>query len=128
MENISKEQVISIFLFGDFKINLLHYNEHNQIYEYLDSLASNSFLLLILQTNRITSHYNTFIDKNASNAIDSDIISGNLTAIIFDHLPPFALIPNIFDNISDNKSNVYERDWLKLDPKMFFLDNLSVDW
>ena len=48
LENISKEQK-SIFLLGDFNVNLLNYNEHNQANEVLDSLASNSFIPLILQ-------------------------------------------------------------------------------
>ena len=60
LENIFKEQK-SIFLLGDFNVNLLNYNEHNQTNEFLDSLASNSFIPLILQPNRITSHSNTLI-------------------------------------------------------------------
>ena len=42
LENISKEQK-SVFLFGDFNLNLLNYNEHNQTNKFLDSLAFNSF-------------------------------------------------------------------------------------
>ena len=48
LENISKKQK-SVFLLGDFNVNLLNYNEHNQTNEFLDSLASNSFIPLILQ-------------------------------------------------------------------------------
>ena len=40
LENISKEQK-PIFLLGDFNVNLLNYNEHNQTNRFLDSLASN---------------------------------------------------------------------------------------
>ena len=43
LQNISKEQK-SVFLLGDFNVNLLNYNEHNQTNEFLDSLASNSFI------------------------------------------------------------------------------------
>ena len=43
LENASKEQK-SIFLLGDFDVNLLDYNEHNEINEFLDSLTSNSFI------------------------------------------------------------------------------------
>ena len=91
LENISKEQK-SIFLLGDFNVNLLNYNEHNQTNEFLDSLASNSFIPLILQPTRITSHSNTLIDNIFSNVIDPDIISGNLTATISEHLPQFSII------------------------------------
>ena len=114
LENISKEQK-SIFILGDFNVNLLNYNEHNQTNEFLDSLAANSFIPLILQPTRITSHSNTLIDNIFSNVIDPDIISGNLTATISDHLPQFAIIPNMFGNILGNKSNIYERDWSKFD-------------
>ena len=109
LENISKEQK-SIFLLGDFNVDLLNYNEHIQTNKFLDSLAFNSFIPLVLQPTRITSHSNTLIDNVFSNVIDPDIMSGNLTAPISDHLPQFAIIPNMFGNISDNKSNIYERD------------------
>ena len=127
LENISKEQK-SIFLLGDFNVNLLNYNEHNQTNEFLDSLASNSFIPLILQPTRITSHSTTLIHNIFSNVIDPDIISGNLTATISDHLPQFAIIPNMFGNISGNKSKIYERDWSNFDPENFILDYFSVDW
>ena len=127
LENISKEQK-SIFLLGYFKVNLLNYNEHNLTNEFLDSLASNSFIPLILQPNRITSHSTILIDNIFSNVIDPEIISGNLTATISDHLPQFAIIPNMFGNISGNKSKIYERDWSKFDRENFILDYFSADW
>ena len=55
-------------------------------------------------------------------------MSGNLTAAIFDHLPQFSIILNMFGNISGNRSNIYERDWSKFDPKNFILGYFSVDW
>ena len=71
LENICKEQK-SVFLL----------NEHNQTNEFLDSLASNSFIPLVLQPTRITSHCNTLIDNIFSNVIGQDIISGDMTATI----------------------------------------------
>ena len=127
LENISKEQK-SVFLHGDFNVNLLNYNEHTQTNESLDSLASNSFIPLVLQPTRITSHSTTLIDNTFSNVINPDIISGNLTATVSDHLPQFSIIPNMFGNISGNKSNIYERDWSKFDRENFILDYFSVDW
>ena len=127
LENISKEKK-SIFLLEDFNVNLLNYNEHNQTNEFLDSLASNSSIPLILQPARITSHSNALIDNLFSNVIDPEMISGNLTATISDHLPQFAIIPNMFGNTSGNKSNIYERNWSKFDRENFILDYFSVDW
>ena len=54
-----------------------------------------------------------------------------MTATISNHLSHFAILPNMFGNISDNKSNIYERDWLELektDLENFILDYFSVDW
>ena len=116
LENICKEHK-SIFLFGDFNVNLLNYNEHNQSNGFLDSLASNLFIPLILQSIRITSHSNTLKDDIFSSAINKDIILSNLTATISDHMSQFAITPNIFSNISVNKSNIYEKDWSKFDLK-----------
>ena len=50
LEKISKEQK-SVFLLGDFNINLLNYNVHNPTNGFLDSLASNSFFTLHLAAN-----------------------------------------------------------------------------
>ena len=60
----------------------MNYNEHIETYEFLDSLASNPFIPLILQPTRITGHSNTLIDMFSN------------------HLPQFAIIPNIFGNNS----------------------------
>ena len=51
---------------------------------------------MLLQPTRITSNFNTLIDNIFLNVIDPDIISGNLTATISDHLHQFSIIPNIW--------------------------------
>ena len=106
----------------------MNYNEHNQTNEFLDSFAARSFIPLILQPTRITSHSNTLIDNIFSNVIDPDIISGNLTASISDPLRQFSIIPNMFGNIPGNKPNIYERDWSKFDRENFILDYFCVEW
>ena len=93
------------FLFFYFYVNC---HEHIQTNEFLDSLASDLFVPLILQSTRITSHSDTLIDNMFSNAIDRAILCGNLTTTISDHLPQFTIIPHMFGNISGNKSNILE--------------------
>ena len=61
LEKVSKEQK-SVFLLGDFNINLLNYNVHNETNEFLNSPVLNSFLPYILQPTRITSHSKILID------------------------------------------------------------------
>ena len=86
----------------------MNHNQDNQTFS--DSVTTNSFIHLILQPTRITSLSNTLTDNIFSNIIDPDIILGNLTATISDHLPQIAIIPNMFDNTSGNKSSTYERN------------------
>ena len=126
-EILSKERK-QVFPLGDFNINLLSYNYHQPTNDFLHSLASNSFIPCILHPTRITSHSKTLIDNIFSNFISPDIISGNITATISDHLPQFSFVPNILSNPSTQKSNYYERDWSKFKQENFILDYFDKDW
>ena len=63
-----------------------------------------------------------------SSTLIENTISGNLTAAIFDHLPEFIILPNIFSNPPSNKSNIYERDWSNFVQENLILEYFSVDW
>ena len=73
---------------------------HKQTNEFLDSLASNSFIPSILQPTGKTSYSNT-LTILFSNVFEPDIVSGNLTATISDHLPQFmkGIGPNLIEKI-----------------------------
>ena len=116
-----------VFLLGDFNINLLNYNDHQPTNDFLDSLASNSFIPYILHPTRITSHSKTLIDNIFSNYISHEIISGNITATISDHLPQFSFVRNMLSNPSTQKSNFYERDCSKFKQENFILDYFDED-
>ena len=104
------------------------YNEHKPTNEFLDSLTSNSYLPYIIQPSRHTSHSRTLINNIFSNVISKDIICGNITATISDHLPQFLVSPNTFANPPSNKSNVFERYWSKFNQESFILDYFDIDW
>ena len=106
----------------------MNYNDHQPTNDFLDSLASNSFFPYILYLIRITSHSKTLIDNIFSNIISPEIISGNITATISNHLPKFSFVPNILSNPSIQKSNYYERDWLKFKQENFILVYFNKDW
>ena len=127
LDKLSKENK-TIFLFGDFNINLLNYDIHSPTNEFLDFLSSHYFLPHILQPSRVTTNSKTLIDNIFSNMAVPNIISGNLTASISDHLPQFLVALNIFFNASYPKSNKYERDWSRFDQENFVLDYFSVEW
>ena len=87
----------------------------------LDSLASNSIIPCILQQTRLTSHSKTITDNIYYNILSREIISGNLTATISDHLPQFLLAPNTLSKPSYNRSNIFERGWSKINKENFIL-------
>ena len=68
---------------------------------------------------------NFLTQKRFSNIISTDIVSGNLTATISDHLPQFPIAPEIFRNSPSKKSNYLERDF---NQENFTLDYFSVNW
>ena len=102
LEKVSREQN-QIFLLRDFNINRLNYNLPQPTNDFLDSLASNSIILYILQPTRLTSLSKTLIDNMFFKILSSEKISGNLTATISDHLPQFLVAPDILSNPSHNK-------------------------
>ena len=106
----------------------MNYNVHNPINEFLDSIASNSFLPYTLQPTRITSHSKTTINNIFTNVILPESLSGHLAATISDHFPQFQIVPNISFNHPYNSSNIYEIDSSKFDRENFFLDYFSIDW
>ena len=99
---LSKDNT-QVFLLRDF--NLLNYNDHQPTNKFLVSLTLNSFIPYILQPIRINSH------SKLSNIIPHEVISGNITSTISDHLPPFLFTHNVLSNNSCQKSNTCERDY-----------------
>ena len=86
------------------------------------------FLSHIVQPTRIKSHSKTLIDNIISNYISQYTVIEKLKAIISDHLPQFLIAPHFFSNLSNRKTNIFERDWSKFNHEEFILDYVSVDW
>ena len=77
---LSKENK-TIFLLGDFNINLLNYDINPPTNEFLDCLSSHYLLPHIVQPSRVATNSKTLIDIFSNMAVPN-IISGNLTASI----------------------------------------------
>ena len=67
--------------------------------------------------------YNIFSD-----IISHEVISGNITVAISDHLPQLLFAPNVLSKDSCRKSNIYERDWPKFNQTDFVLDYFNKNW
>ena len=118
----------TVFLFGDFNIDLLNHNQHSVTNEFLGCLSSLMLLLHIVQPTRIRNNSKTIIDNIYSNVITPNDISGNITTTKSDHLPQFLIALAIFFNPPSAKLNIFESYWSKFDHENFFLNYLSVDW
>ena len=97
MDKSSKKNK-TVFLLGDFNIDLLNYDQYSLNNEFLDSLSSHMLLPHIVQPTGTRKNSKTLTDNIYSNVITSDNISGNITATISDHLPQFFIAPDIFSN------------------------------
>ena len=122
-EIVSKEQN-QVFFLGDFNIDLLNHNDHHPTNNFLDSLASNSFIFYIVHPTRINSHSKALIDNIFSNFISPETISGNITATISDHLPQFSFVPKYFVKNLTIMKGIGQN----LNKKTLYLTSLIMNW
>ena len=71
---------------GDFNINLITYKDDKNTGNFLDTMFSQSFLPYVTTPNRITRNTKTLIDNIYYNKPLNNIVSGNLSSIISNHL------------------------------------------
>ena len=76
-------------LVGDFNVNLLNHDCHNDTDQFINTMYSYSFLHLITIPTRYTSTSATLIDNIMTNVFDDAIVSGILVSDVSDHLPVF---------------------------------------
>ena len=81
-----------------------------------------------MQPTRLTTHSKTLIGNIFSNILSSEKIPGNLTATISDHLLQILFAPSILSNPSNNRSNIFDRDWSKFNKENFILDYFEKNW
>ena len=106
----------------------MHYNEHRPTNEFLDSLASNSYLLYIIQPSWHTSLSSLSLLTIFPVVSSEKAISDNITTTISDYLPQFLISPNTFADPPSNKFNVFEGEWSNFDQENFVLDYFDIDW
>ena len=83
-----------IVIMGDFNIDLLKVNDHKESERFLDTMLDNDLMPYICQPTRFDKDMKaTLIDNIFLNQVSTEIISGNIMAMVSDHLPNFVLIP-----------------------------------
>ena len=75
----------------------------------------------------INNNSKTLIDNIFSNFISNEVIAGNLTTTISDHLPQFLIALDIFCNPPANKTNIFERNYSKFSHENLYLDYFDIN-
>ena len=91
-------------------------------------ILSNMFVPYIIQPTRITSHSKSIIDNIFSNYISQEVISGNLTSTISDHITSISYCTLRFFKCSKQKIKNFDRDWSKFSREEFILDYTNTSF
>ena len=108
-----------VILMGDFNMDLLHYETHNQSRDFLDKMFSASLKPHITTPTRITPQSKTLIDNIFTNFLDEDIACGNVTCCTSDHLDQSLIYTN--KTLSDQilKKDIRIKHFKNLDKRKF---------
>ena len=126
LEKMSSENK-KCYLLGDFNIDLLKFETHNQTLELLNLLYSFTFRPLIDKPTRITSSTATLIDNVFTNDIalhNSEIILSDVS----DHLPIITHGPCITKKMNTTASYYWRRNTSEKNIRIFIGQVESVDW
>lgn len=114
-------------IMGDFNLNLLKFESHNETDSFLNSMLANFFQPHILQPTRITDHSATLIDNIFLNSLNEYFtISGNIIYDLTDHLANFLIINNY--SSLPNKIKMYKRDYTNFNENKFIEDCQAINW
>ena len=108
----------SLTLLGDFNIDLLTCDSKASHANFLDILGAHQMLPSITLPTRITDTSSTIIDNIFISPTDSNILSGNLTVSISDHLPQFIFL-GIKPETSSKPPLGFRRDLSKFNCEQF---------
>ena len=116
----------NILIMGDFNIDLLQYDTHNNTYHFLNSMISHSLLPYVLQPTRVTDYSATIVDNIFSNLTDHDTSSGNITTLICDHFAQFLMIKKCHFSYKSCNYSVY--DYSYFGKEKFFHNYSQIEW
>ena len=122
-----------VILMGDFNVDLLHYENHNQSRDILDKKFSASLKPHITTPTRITPWSKTLIDNTFANFLDEDILCGNLTCSTNDHLAQFLIYTNKTLRYQKLKKEIHIKKYIythfrTLDKRKFKEELENIDW
>ena len=114
-------------LVGDFNIDLVKLNSHNNVNNYYNNLTNHFFAPYILQPTQPQSK--TLIDNIFLNTMEYCSYSGNITIQLSDHLFQFVLLEGYFHDIKPKKIIIKERNYKHFNERKFLetVQNLNIE-
>ena len=116
-----------VVLLGDYNINLLNCDTDKNTCDFLELILSFSFLPRIIKPTRITSRSQTLIDNIFINELHSNIVAGNITTDVSDHLTQFVAIPGDW-HTEISCQDIYRRNYKNLNSDKFKEDFNKINW
>ena len=113
---------------GDFNVNLLNYESHNDTNDFINTMISHYLLPHILHPTRVPDHSATVIDNIFSSTTSYETISGNIISQISDHFPQFIILNHV--TINYKNCSYAKRDFSNFNRQKFKndFDDLSMDF
>ena len=114
-------------LIGDFNIDLLKIDEHEDTNYFYNIISAHGFRPLILQPTRITSSSASLIDNIFINDMSIESVGGNLTTSISDHFPQFCSF-DVKAKKQLNKGPKFGRSYKKFNDDEFQNELKVINW
>ena len=120
-KKIRKEKK-TVFITGDFNINLLNIDSDEYTEQFLNLLLSNFFQPHILQPSKIINNSKPSLINNIFlNSIDYETFSGNLVSKVSDHMPNVIFCKSM-QLKSTKKNRGFFRDYKDVNPDLYIRD------
>ena len=122
---LEKNKICSIM--GDFNIDLLKIDEHDDTNYFYNILSTYGFRPLILQPTRITSSSATLIDNIFINDMSVESVGGNISTSISDHFPQFCSF-DVKAKKQHNKGPKFGRSYKNFNDDEFQNELKVINW
>ena len=118
----------TLYVVGDFNINILNHEKHKETNDFIDLMYSKGVFPLITKPTRITNTTSTLIDNIFTNDLDHKYTSGAFICDVTDHLPIFIIGSNSIKSDMNKSKFIYKRS-IDGDNLNSFTSAISnVDW
>ena len=116
----------SIYIIGNFNVNLLRAESCKYSHKFLISLQSYSFIPTIDKPMRVYRNSATLIDNILVKNVKGTVSSGNVVSNVSDHLTQFCIFHSCKNKISPPRQKI--RDYSRFSKSIFHNELSQIEW